>query len=165
MALLTEIASEQWLNVYNSSTVSGKLQTAHLQDNIFSSLQWTGIEVITQTRRKYWALDLDNQLVSFLHSYFLSQNVMRLRGLCTLPSHQNQGYMKSLLELVIDQYKKPGLDFLCFASSSGIPVCESAGFTIVKNFTPRYVEYKNLKTQEWLADKSSLIFMMKRTSL
>lgn len=164
MAVLTEISDQDWLNTYNSLTVAGKLQTAHLQDNIFSSLQWTGLDSIIKTRRKYWALKVDNQLVSFLHSYYLSQTVMRLRGLCTLPSHQNHGYMKSLLELVINQYRKPDLEFLCFASNSGIPVCKSAGFYIVKDFAPRHVEYKDSQNQKWITDKSSLIFMMKRPS-
>lgn len=157
---LVEISAAEWLEHYNQTHVAGKLKEARLDDDLFSCMQWTGLEVINKTQRQYWALQTDEGKSSFVHSYALSQNVIRLRGLLTRPEFRKRGYMSLLLRLVVEKLHSDSQQFMALVTEGGLRACMSAGFKKVEDFRPRYVESKSVKDGMWVEDRESLIYMV-----
>lgn len=162
MAQLTRVEAKVWLQIYESLKIPGKLAKPHIDDNLFSSLQWMGKDVITKADRLHWALVVNGVEVSYLQSYMLSKSTMRLRGLCTKPEHQGRGYMKTLMNFVLREYQGKAQEALCFAGEPGLGVCKSAGFKLDERFEARHVEYFDSSNQKWLKDETSKIVLLRK---
>ena len=165
MAVLTRIDGKEWLQIYQSLPIPGKLAQPHIDDNLFASLQWMGKDSVTRTLRTHWALTVDNHEVSFLQSYFLSEKVLRLRGLCTKSEYQGKGHMKTLIGLVLKEYQGKAEEVVCFAGDPGLSVCEAVGFQLDLEFQARFVEYLSSSKHEWKQDDTSKIYLLRKKLL
>ncbi len=162
MARLTEISPAEWLENYQALPISGRLNNPSLNDNLFCCLQWIGIDAITKSKRKYWALEINNHKVSFLQSYYLSADRVRFRGLCTKAEFQRKGYMKKLISEVLAYYRESASLILCFTSLKTKQVCASANFELATDFKPRFTEYFDYEKQKWAEDVSSKLILMRK---
>ena len=158
---ICEVPLDEWLEVatkIQSSTMSSK---PTLRDNIFSSLQFIDEEIETSKQQKAFCLMADNQKeqvkIAWASVYYLSPTVLRLRGLYVEPAYRQQGQMSFLLKEIFNLYSKKAKKALSFSTPKGLEFHKKFGFTQVKNFTPRSVEFYDIKTGTYTCDENEII--------
>lgn len=148
-SVFRECSIEEWFFYLKKIESSAISSTPTLDDNIFSSMQWIDDEIEKCKKQKAFCLrDGDGKSICWASIYYLSPNVLRLRGLYVLPAYRNNGYMTNLLRNIFKIYKGRAYKVLSFSAPRSIGFHEKFGFEKVEEFSQRPVSYNGSLDKE-----------------
>lgn len=132
---------QEWANKAQKITdFKGSLES-FIAANIFSSLQYIEEEIEEKKRHQAFRLVIsaggEKIAVAWLSIYYLSDTVLRLRGLYVDAEYRRQGYMSFLLKEVLKRFEGQAQKVLSFSLPDSVGFHLRNQFRIEERFTPR----------------------------
>lgn len=140
----------------SSAAVAKEIQ---IDQNLFCSIQFLPDEQF-KIERKAFQANIDNEPVGWLMVYFLSDEVIRLRGLYVKSEFRRKGVMTRLIDEVLKLYKGRARRCVSFAldQHESRSFHTKSGFSCVENFIPRPVEhYDDVAKKYYVVEEDRLV--------
>lgn len=134
----------------------------YLTANILSSLQFLPEDKDQMKTQAYSLSEAENISVAWMNVYFISKNVVRIRGLYVLDQYRNLGYMSFLLNEVLKKYSKDAKKVLSFSRQNSILFHEKNNFSVEPNFQTRTMTLYNSDSKIYYHDPDGEITLMVR---
>jgi GNAT superfamily N-acetyltransferase len=134
----------------------------YLAANIMSSLQFLPEQKHLMNTQAY-CLQAENQRnIAWINVYFVSKNVIRIRGLYVLPEYRKQGYMSLLMNEVLKKYSNSAQKIISFSRKNSIGFHEKNGFKLEEKFEPRTMTLYNSQSKTYFHDPDGEIYLMSK---
>lgn len=157
------ISADDWLKRTRQICSASMTPWPKVAHNTFCSLQWTGKDAITKAQRKYFGYEVDGKIIASMEIYYISLTTIRVRGLYCDLSQRKKGYMKSCLELALDQYKDLAQEVITFATKEGLLFYKKVGFHEVEHWLPRHLEYFDFQKKKFTLAPDDFMTLLRKT--
>lgn len=134
----------------------------YIAANILSSLQFLPEE---KHKTKPQAFCLTNDLgqnIAWLNIYFISAQVIRIRGLYVEESHRSCGHMSFLLSGALEMYKDKAKKAVSFSRKSSLKFHEKNGFEQESSFPPRTMVLYDAINKKYYYDPENEIYLLSK---
>jgi GNAT superfamily N-acetyltransferase len=153
--LVKECSLEEWSQ--NSQKMYKKHQPddIYIRSNTFCSLQFIGDEKEATMNMKAYCVYLDGQSVGWAACYKLSDKVMRIRGVFIHPEFRGKGFMRLLINSIIEINRKTCNKFIVYSRKSAVGAYRKIGFEIESRFHERQaiIYFPESRTYEYQDDQ------------
>jgi GNAT superfamily N-acetyltransferase len=160
---ILECSAEEWAEQSMKMYDNPISLNQYLSANLFSSLQILP-EQKELIRSRYFKLNSTTDLIStaWMCAYYISPDVIRIRGLYVLPAFRNKGLMSYLMSEVLKKYENHAKKIISFSYEKSIPFHIKNGFKIEHGFVPRSNILYDIKRGRYFYDEKGKLYLMSK---
>lgn len=159
---LHKCTHEEWaqnsMQMY-SKTVS---PSNYLAANTLSCLQFLPEDQDQVKAQSYCLKNEAGESLAWMNIYFISKNVLRIRGLFVRPDSRGNGLMSQLLNEVLKIYTNQAKKVISFSRLQTVNFHKKNLFQLEKKFTARTMVLYNPYSKEYYHDPDGEVVLMYR---
>lgn len=134
----------------------------YLAANILSCSQFLPEQKHLIQAQAYCLQNENLKSIAWLNVYYVSKNVIRIRGLFVLPEYRKTGCMSYLINEALKNFSKSAKKVISFSRKSSVSFHEKNGFILEPNFMPRTMTLYNSQSKTYFHDPEGEIFLMSK---